>query len=492
MRQPTARAVRAAAAPPSARSAPSRLLNRTLLFAATFVLAFSATPLTAAGGGGAGLPAQPDEFTAATDEAAAQQAAREIRAARDRANAAAEAFFQAESDLDLLQDELERLVLESEQLVLAVERLRRDVESVAVARYVLSGTSGIPLLTGLQAPQDQIQAGVFVDVLTNTGADVLDQFDIAQKQLVANEVALDEQQREIERQQVRFTELRKIAEEEVVELRKSEEGRLQDEAVRRALEAQLAEERAQLEELARRQAEAAARAIPDPAVGLPPPTTTTTTIPGAVPADEIPVDGIPVDPADAPPIPDGVIVDGTTTVPAPTTTEPLPTTTALPANSGASGGTSGGRTGSGGTGSNPRPVDTTAGYLDTIVCPMPGSAYGDTWGAPRSGGRRHEGVDMIAPRGIPIFAVTSGYVTFKFNRLGGNAVSLKGDNGNRYYYGHLDSYEGVSRRVLQGEIIGYNGDTGNAKFSTPHLHFEIHPGGGLAINPYPSVRLAGC
>ena len=99
---------------------------------------------------------------------------------------------------------------------------------------------------------------------------------------------------------------------------------------------------------------------------------------------------------------------------------------------------------------------------------------------------------MIAPRGIPIYAVASGVVTFKSNRLGGNAVSLVGDNGNRYYYGHLDSYAGVSRRVFQGEVIGFNGDTGNAKFSTPHLHFEIHPGGGLAVNPYPTVRAAGC
>ena len=99
---------------------------------------------------------------------------------------------------------------------------------------------------------------------------------------------------------------------------------------------------------------------------------------------------------------------------------------------------------------------------------------------------------MIAPRGTPIYAVTSGYATFKTNTLGGNAVSLVAENGNRYYYAHLDSYQGSSRQVVQGEVVGYNGDSGNARYSTPHLHFEIHPGGGLAVNPYPSVVIAGC
>ena len=98
---------------------------------------------------------------------------------------------------------------------------------------------------------------------------------------------------------------------------------------------------------------------------------------------------------------------------------------------------------------------------------------------------------MLAPRGIPIYAVVSGVVNFKQNRLGGNAVSLVGDNGNRYYYAHLSRYEGQNRRVNQGDVIGYNGDTGNAT-GVPHLHFEIHPGGGLAVNPTPSVRVAGC
>jgi murein DD-endopeptidase MepM/ murein hydrolase activator NlpD len=180
------------------------------------------------------------------------------------------------------------------------------------------------------------------------------------------------------------------------------------------------------------------------------------------------------------------------TAPATTTAETLPPETTIPENSGGSGGTSGGRTGGGGGGNGPGAINTGAGYIDAIICPMPGSAYGDTWGAPRSGGRRHEGVDMIAPRGLPIYAVISGVVTFKSNRLGGNAVSLAGDNGNRYYYAHLDSYVGGSRRVFQGELIGYNGDTGNAKYSTPHLHFQVHPGGGRAVNPYPTVRAAGC
>ncbi len=127
-----------------------------------------------------------------------------------------------------------------------------------------------------------------------------------------------------------------------------------------------------------------------------------------------------------------------------------------------------------------------------IVCPVAGSsAYSDTYGAGRSGGRAHQGVDMLASRGTPLVAVVSGSVVFKHNSLGGNAVWLDGSDGNRYYYAHLSSFEGSSRGVGQGELIGYVGDTGNAR-GTPHLHFEVHPGGGASVNPYPWVRNAGC
>jgi murein DD-endopeptidase MepM/ murein hydrolase activator NlpD len=123
-----------------------------------------------------------------------------------------------------------------------------------------------------------------------------------------------------------------------------------------------------------------------------------------------------------------------------------------------------------------------------IACPIPsGSDFIDSWGASRSGGRRHEGVDMIADRGTPVVAAQSGDVNFKQNRLGGNAAWLHSPAGNTFYYAHFDSFEGQSRFVLQGEVIGYVGSTGNAK--GPHLHFETHFGGTVG-SPYDATYAA--
>jgi murein DD-endopeptidase MepM/ murein hydrolase activator NlpD len=122
-----------------------------------------------------------------------------------------------------------------------------------------------------------------------------------------------------------------------------------------------------------------------------------------------------------------------------------------------------------------------------FYCPVAGpNTFTDTWGASRGGSRRHQGVDLLAARGTPEVAVVSGFVRASHNRLGGNALWLDGVDGNSYYYAHLDHY-GKFGAVSAGDVIGYVGDTGNAR-GTPHLHFEVHPGHGAAVNPYPTAR----
>ena len=123
-----------------------------------------------------------------------------------------------------------------------------------------------------------------------------------------------------------------------------------------------------------------------------------------------------------------------------------------------------------------------------IVCPIRGAvSFVDSWGAPRHQGS-HKGVDLMAASGTPNVAVVSGTVSFRSGGTSGHGAYLQGDDGTLYYYFHLSAFEGAARRVAQGEVIGYVGNTGDARSTAPHTHFEIHPGGGGAVNPYPSVR----
>jgi murein DD-endopeptidase MepM/ murein hydrolase activator NlpD len=120
--------------------------------------------------------------------------------------------------------------------------------------------------------------------------------------------------------------------------------------------------------------------------------------------------------------------------------------------------------------------------------------FRDTWGAPRSGGRRHKGTDVFAATNAPTYAITAGVVQrHSSSALGGLGLYLRGDDGNVYYYSHLNSIESggrVGNRVAAGELIARNGSTGNASPNAPHVHFELHPGGGAAVNPYPWLAAA--
>ena len=126
-----------------------------------------------------------------------------------------------------------------------------------------------------------------------------------------------------------------------------------------------------------------------------------------------------------------------------------------------------------------------------MVCPQAQPrSFTDTWGAPRSGGRSHQGTDIFGARGGPVYAITDGTIMWtRSGSLSGLWLSLRGDDGHQYWYMHLQDFVASGgQRVSAGELIAHNGDTGNARGTSPHIHFEYHPGGGGAVNPYPLLK----
>jgi hypothetical protein len=147
-----------------------------------------------------------------------------------------------------------------------------------------------------------------------------------------------------------------------------------------------------------------------------------------------------------------------------------------------------------------------------IVFPVAGRvSYVDTFGAPRSGGRTHQGEDLMSAKHTPVVAVVDGTVsrlTWSLAGLSGNSLTITDAAGWTYVYIHLNNdapgtddasnvYErafadGIAKgqRVRAGEIVGFVGDSGNAENAGSHLHFELHRPDGTAVNPYGSLRAA--
>lgn len=126
-----------------------------------------------------------------------------------------------------------------------------------------------------------------------------------------------------------------------------------------------------------------------------------------------------------------------------------------------------------------------------LVMPVQGvkvRQVADTWHADRDHGRKHEGQDIFARKGTPVLSATEGIVVRMGEAgIGGNAVFVMGPGGRTYYYAHLASFaEGlrVGDPVSVGAVLGYVGNTGNARTTPPHLHFGVYGPGG-AENPFP-------
>lgn len=132
--------------------------------------------------------------------------------------------------------------------------------------------------------------------------------------------------------------------------------------------------------------------------------------------------------------------------------------------------------------------------MQLSVFPVQGPcSFIDTWHDPRGSERLHIGVDIIAPKGNLVYAVADGTITRTYHvgrdKLSGNGVRLTMADGTYFFYGHFDTIAPgieIGVPVKAGQVIGTIGATGNT--STPHLHLEIHPGGGDAINPYPIMK----
>lgn len=153
------------------------------------------------------------------------------------------------------------------------------------------------------------------------------------------------------------------------------------------------------------------------------------------------------------------------------------------------------------TGANYRPrlLDQVGPTLPfALLMPVDGALVAEvypSYGDPRSGGRMHEGIDIMAPRGTPVRPAAPGYVTrLSTTDLGGISVTLVGDGGVRYFYTHLNEIAAgleVGQFVGTDDVIGYVGNTGNAASTAPHLHFGVYLGsleawcGWQPVDPLP-------
>lgn len=377
-----------------------------------------------------------------------EQAAAEILRVQAKADKTAQRWSEAQAR----QQDVAAQIQTSQAEIAAASAQYTDLQTglarIAIDRFTGGAAPSILLVTG--DVTETMQMNVLKNIALDVGATDLDTLDAARNDLDIRQAHLDALQAQNVQLVADLATRQAEIDAQLSDLATIRE-QLKNAEVKRAYEAQVAKQKQDEAKATADREEQAAAAL----------SVTASDAPAAVAVAPIPARGGGVKPAASlPPAPTPSRSSQPTPSTEPPATDPVPEP--APA---------------------PEPVISGGSW----VCPVAGpSAFGDTFGAPRPGGRKHEGVDMMSPYGTPLVAVVSGFANMRTTNLGGNSISLAGDDGNRYFYAHLSSWEGPSRSVAAGEVIGYVGHTGDT--TANHLHFEIHPGGGPAVDPYPTVR----
>ncbi len=426
---------------------------------------------------GLAAPAFAAEETQVTPEdlEAARRRNAEISASLEATDVRFEAAIAEEIQIRESLHGLASQVTETEQR-LAI--LRLTAEEVVRELYMTAGSDGaVSTVLGSAAFSDIPVRGTYLDAASNHDLRVVDEW-VAVEAVYRGQVQELEDALALQRDLV--TEIEGIASEMLVELdaanseyrelqatwqRQEEERKEREAEEKRLRELEEARKRKAAEEAAAaaaaEAAAAAARAAAAATSTTVAPTTTATTI---APTTTTTTTTVPTTSTSSTTT---TIAATSATVPSSTTTTVAPTTTTTTV----------------------PPVKSTSG----LVCPVDGAvSFSDTWGAPRSGGRTHKGVDMSASRGTPLVAMETGRIYRLSNStLGGLSVYLLGNSGDMYYYAHMNSWaDGLAggQTVSAGDLLGTVGTTGNSPSWLPHLHLGWQPGGGDWANPYPMVN----
>jgi murein DD-endopeptidase MepM/ murein hydrolase activator NlpD len=417
------------------------------------------------------LAAEGDAVTPDDLEAARQRNA-EVSAGLETTDVRYEAAIAEEIVIRERLHGLASQVTETEQ-ELAI--LRLGAEDVVRETYMTAGSdSGVTTILGSTSFVDIPVRATYLSAANDRDLLVIDEMLAVEAEYRAQVQELDDA---LARQKDLVAEIESLAQQLLAELdtanaeyreleaawqRQEEERKQREEEERRRREAEEAKRRAEAEAALAAAAESTTTTAPAPeeAAGTTTtttsaPTTTTTAAPATTTTTTVAASTTTTTAGSSEP---EATSTTTTTAPAPTTTTTVPT---------------------------PTPADR--------VCPVNGaSSFSDTWGAPRSGGRTHKGVDMSASRGTPLVAIESGAIyRLSTSSLGGISVYLVGNSGDLYYYAHLDAWaEGLAggQKVSAGDPVGIVGTTGNSPSWAPHLHLGWKPGNRDWANPYPMVN----